>query len=538
LAWSFTRNTPPTGTSTQISRFEVSAGNADIADPTSEVSILQVSQPVTNHNAGDLAFGPDGYLYIPLGDGGGAGDPNDRAQDGSLLLGKMLRIDVDGGDPYSIPPDNPFVGNPEVLDEIWAIGFRNPWRFSFDRETGDMYIADVGQSSREEVDFQPFDSGGGENYGWRCYEGSLEYNTDGCLAAENYVFPVTEYGHDQGCSIAGGFVYRGKAFPRLEGSYSYGDFCSGNFWTLSPDGAGGWMSDLIGAFPISFSTFGEDADGEIYAADYAGGTIYLLGTPVIEPPPPADFDGDGDTDISVYRPSNGRWIIRGGADFSWGALDDIPVPADYDGDGDVDGAVFRPSTNWWYLRGSTFRKWGQTGDIPVPGDYDGDGVVQVAVFRPSTGWWYIRGGAPRKWGQAGDIPVPGDYSGDGSDQVAIFRPSTGRWYIQGGTSKKWGEGGDIPVPGDYSGDGALQVGVFRPSNGRWYILGEISRRWGAVGDVPVPGDYDGDGAYEVGVFVPSTGRWFVSGMSGVTWGAAGDFPLPARDTNADGDPYQ
>lgn len=522
---------------TQVSRFSVSAGNSNIADPDSEYSILQVSQPATNHNAGDLAFGPDGYLYVPLGDGGGGGDPDDRAQDGTQLLGKILRIDVNQGDPYAIPGDNPFVGNADVLDEIWAMGFRNPWRLSFDRTSGDLYIADVGQSSREEVDFQPFDSDGGENYGWRCYEGTLEYNLSGCLDRSAYVFPVTEYSHDLGCSIAGGFVYRGTNHPQLNGLYFFGDYCSGNLWTLAYEGPGDWVTDLVGDFGFRFTTFGEDNQGELYAADYSTGIIYRLAYDPGEGLPPADFDGDGDTDFSIYRPSSGGWYIRDGNTFTWGLPEDIPVPADYDGDGDADGAVYRPSNGRWYIRGLSSFPWGAEGDIPMPCDYDGDGDADPTVFRPSTGRWYIRSESSLTWGVSGDLPVPADYDGDGICEIAVFRPANGRWYIRGGADQYWGVSEDIPVPGDYDGDGDTDLAVFRPSNGRWYMYGEPSFSWGLADDIPVSGDYDGDGGYDAVVFRPSNGRWYVRGGSSVSWGMAGDYPLPARDTNGDGDPH-
>ncbi len=179
------------GDSTHISRFTMLSGNPDKADPASEMSILRIEQPYKNHNGGDLAFGPDGYLYIALGDGGSGGDPENRAQNRSVLLGKILRIDVDNGNPYSIPETNPFYGMSSVRNEIWALGLRNPWRFSFDRMTGDLWIADVGQNASEEINFQPAGSQGGENYGWRCYEGLQPFNEDNCPGVDILYFPCT-----------------------------------------------------------------------------------------------------------------------------------------------------------------------------------------------------------------------------------------------------------------------------------------------------------------------------------------------------------
>jgi glucose/arabinose dehydrogenase len=261
---------------TVVSRFTVS-GNPNLADPGSESVILTQSQPYANHNGGCIAFGQDGYLYIALGDGGSGGDPDNNAQDPATFLGKLLRIDIDGSMPYSIPMDNPFVGDPGTLDEIWAFGLRNPWRFSFDRLTDDLWIADVGQVSWEEVDLEPASSSGGLNYGWRCYEGNHEYNTAGCTGPSNYMFPIFEYDHSLGCSITGGFVYRGTEFPFLEGHYFFTDLCSGRLWSLKDDGmALAYQSYDYGVQVPGISTFGEDAQGNLYAADLYSGVVYKL----------------------------------------------------------------------------------------------------------------------------------------------------------------------------------------------------------------------------------------------------------------------
>lgn len=268
----------------RISRFTVTPGDADQADPDSEFIILSIPQPHANNNGGDLHFGPDGYLYAALGDGGAVGDPDNQAQDGSSLLGKILRLDVDGvtgTTNYLIPPDNPFVGDPAVRDEIWALGLRNPWRFSFDRATGDLYIADVGLTLYEEINFQPANSPGGENYGWRCYEGNEPFNLDGCGPGQDYTFPIHAYPHYQGsdflgCSVTGGYVYRGSWSPGLIGRYIFGDYCSGRFWIMSPDGQGGWELADLGQMLVNVSAFGEGANGELYAAGHGDGTIYRL----------------------------------------------------------------------------------------------------------------------------------------------------------------------------------------------------------------------------------------------------------------------
>ncbi len=277
---------------TRISRFSVSS-NPDVADVDSELIILAIPQLHHNHNGGDLNFGPDGYLYIGMGDGGFSGDPENQAQNRQSLLGKMLRIDVDNpatGMNYGIPSDNPFVGDNTTLDEIWALGLRNPWRFSFDRQTGDMWIGDVGQDELEEIDFQPATSTGGENYGWRCYEGTAPFDPDGCPADSTFTLPIHTYqnGFSTGCSVTGGFVYRGEAVPNLVGQYLYADYCSGRFWTIKPDGVGGWIDANVGDFADEeFSSFGENMDGELYVAAYAAGEIYRIeetcSATVIEP---------------------------------------------------------------------------------------------------------------------------------------------------------------------------------------------------------------------------------------------------------------
>lgn len=264
------------GDSTHISRFSVLAGNRDKADPLSELKLLTIEQPFENHKGGSLCFGPDGYLYIGLGDGGSGGDPGNRAQNPKDFHGKILRIDVDHGNPYSIPATNPFYNNPSTYNEIWALGLRNPWKFSFDRFTGDLWIADVGQDKLEEIDFQRATSTGGENYGWRCYEGNQEYNTDGCAPIGTFEFPIYFYSHGTECSVTGGYVYRGQPSSPYYGYYFFADYCSDRIWALHNDN-GFWITKELGQFPgNSFSTFGEDYKGELYIAGLSSGKIYRL----------------------------------------------------------------------------------------------------------------------------------------------------------------------------------------------------------------------------------------------------------------------
>lgn len=295
-----------------VSRFHTLPGQT-IGDKNSEENILTIEHSqFNNHNGGQLAFGPDDYLYIATGDGGGGGDTLGNGQNLESLLGKILRIDVENiasanqfssfipqqtGEfvvylpavfltsppqqtpaAYNIPPDNPFIDNPGAAPEIWSYGLRNPWRFSFDRQTGDFFIADVGQGAYEEVNFQPAGSSGGENYGWPVMEGPVCYNASSC--DEIGILPVTSYSHasqPDACSVTGGYVYRGSEYAPLQGFYLFGDFCSGQIWGLVNDGA--WQAKILLDTTILISSFGEDQQGNIYAADYSDGTIYKITVP-------------------------------------------------------------------------------------------------------------------------------------------------------------------------------------------------------------------------------------------------------------------
>jgi glucose/arabinose dehydrogenase len=258
-----------------IARFQVS-GDPNFADASTETRLVSIDDPFGTHNGGVVAFGPDGYLYAGMGDGGSANDPFGNGQNTSSLLGKVLRLDVDGGDPYAVPADNPFVqggGSPEV----WAYGLRNPWRISFDSATGDIYIADVGQGTWEEVNFLPAGSAGGVNFGWNFREGAHEFAGNPPPGAP-LVDPVAEYSHNEGgCSITGGYAYRGD-MPQWNGIYFYGDYCTGKLWgLLQTPGAGGpqWQSALLYETRANITTFGQDRGGEVYFADRAGGIFRL-----------------------------------------------------------------------------------------------------------------------------------------------------------------------------------------------------------------------------------------------------------------------
>ena len=258
-----------------VARYQVSANDPDRADPASGAILLTIPHPdFANHNGGQLQFGPDGYLYVGTGDGGSGGDPSNHAQDLTQLLGKLLRIDVDHGLPYTIPASNPFFGRGNARNEIWAYGLRNPWRFSFDRSSGDLWIGDVGQDTYEEVDLQPATSIGGENYGWRKMEGFHCFNPSTNCTDPSFTMPILEYTHAQGaCSITGGYRYRGTQIPSLKGAYLYGDYCTGSIWTATQTN-GVWTSKTLFTTTIRISSFGEDVSGELYVMDVAKGIVY------------------------------------------------------------------------------------------------------------------------------------------------------------------------------------------------------------------------------------------------------------------------
>lgn len=270
--------------SVTLARYQVSS-DPDRADPASGQTVLQAPSEFLNHNGGQLQFGPDGYLYVSLGDGGGEGntgrDPRCNAQQGTTLHGKILRIDVDHGTPYAIPPDNPFLGSSTIPPEAWAIGLRNTWRFSFDRETGDLYIADVGEDRREEINFEPAGSRGGRNYGWKVMEGSLCFSTDACPAtvppcgSPAYTLPILEYDHgDERCSVTGGLVYRGSALPELYGAYLFGDICNGQLWAAQRMGDR-WEVRELSARAQYVTSFGEDSRGEVWLTTLDGRLLKL-----------------------------------------------------------------------------------------------------------------------------------------------------------------------------------------------------------------------------------------------------------------------
>ena len=350
--------------------------------------LMNIAQPFSNHNGGMVAFGPDNNLYIGMGDGGSANDPGARAQNINELLGKVLRITPSTADPaptpaYTNPPTNPYVGVAGA-DEIYAIGMRNPWRFSFDRGgTNQLYLGDVGQDAVEEVDIISL----GGNYGWRVYEGTSCTGLDPTLCTPaNYTMPIFQYANAGArCSVTGGYVYRGTQNTLVNGTYVYADYCTGEIFINASN-----TTALLDT-PRLLSSFGEDDDGELYFSGLTSGTVEKI----VRARASSDFDGDFRTDTAVFRPSTGVWYSYNSSNNSvriqqFGLNGDQPTPEDYDGDNISDIAVFRPSTNVWYVYRSSnntidITAFGASGDIPAQGDFDGDARADLAIFRPSTG---------------------------------------------------------------------------------------------------------------------------------------------------------
>ena len=557
----FVNYTRPSDGATVIARYKATNNNT-LGDINSEQIIITIAQDFSNHNGGTIEFRRDGNtdnLYIGMGDGGSGNDPNNRAQDINSLLGKFLRItpslsEVVGNTPYTIPADNPFVGVAGA-DEIYAVGLRNPYRWSFDRGgTNQLWAGDVGQNAIEEFDV--IVKGG--NYGWRVYEGNQCTNLNpGLCTPTNFVPPVDTYTHAGGkCSITGGYVYRGTNGTFPSGTYTYGDYCSGEFFIWN-----GTQSVRLLATGRSFdlSSFGEDEAGELYLVGIGGTVEKIVNNTPSSNNANADFDGDGETDISLFRPSTGVWYVVNSSNISirieqFGLNGDIPTPEDFDGDGKSDIGVFRPSNGVWYnFRSSNntvgIVPFGSNGDIPAAGNFDGDNSADIAVFRPSTGVWYIfRSDNAQvqitRFGLNGDVPTVGDYDSDGIDDISVWRPADGNWYRLNSsnnnfTAIQFGTNGDIPVQGDFDGDGKTDQAVFRPSQGIWHRLNSSnnsvgSMQLGANGDIPAVGDYDRDNKDDMALFRPSTGEWIINRSNSgstttVQFGANGDLPAPAYD---------
>ncbi|MGD9563393.1 MAG: PQQ-dependent sugar dehydrogenase [Pyrinomonadaceae bacterium] len=536
----------------QISQFETSPTNPNVA-LTTEHPILTVLHPgQSNHNGGTLNFGDDGHLYIATGDGGGQNDPNNNAQNIDSLLGKMLRINVDGATGYTIPATNPFAGPTPGADEIFAYGLRNPFRWSFDDEgSNQIWLGDVGQNSWEEVNNITI----GGNYGWRIMEGNGCTSTidPNCTPPTGHILPVFVYSSQNTtsrCSITGGYVYRGERKTLPDGSYIYGDYCTGEILLWH----NGQQVPLHDISDFNLVSFGEDEDGELYVIQAGAGIIQKI----VPAKSNADFTGDFRTDLSIFRPSNATYyildVMTGTTRIeSAAATPRLPAAEDYDGDRRTDVGFFHaPSGTWEHDSLSSLpggvSGWGEVGDIQLPGDYDGDGRADFALWRPSNGTWYIMRATGyssiRQWGEPNDIPISADFDGDGRLDMAVWRPSNGNWYTIFSTNDSiqvntYGLPDDIPATGDFDNDGRNDLALFRPSTGIWYIKNSSNNSfqtasWGVDGDIPVVGDYDADGRDDIAVWRPSTGTWFIVRSSGGIlrvngWGIAGDVPVPSGD---------
>lgn len=365
-----------TGGDTVISRFTVTA-DPDVADINSRFPILFLQQPNANHRGATLEFGPDGYLYDSQGDGGGQNDPNQRAQNLAVLQGKMLRLDVHGPDDfpadpnnnYHVPASNPFVGQAGVRGEIWDYGLRNPWRFCFDRGTGDLWIADVGQNQREEIDFEPAGFAGGRNYGWRCTDGTFCTGLSGCTCnGPTLTPPIHEYNHTVGQSITGGYVYRGCAIPDLSGTYFFADYQTSKIFSLRYNGT--TVTDLVdrtveldppGTLSIlNISSFGQDAYGEIYLCDYNGGEIFKI---IPRTPAAPDCNTNGVADACEILSGAAADVNNDGVPDSCQCLELI----DFDGDGFVTGVDY-----------DLFVQAFEAGETSA--DFNGDGFITGVDF--------------------------------------------------------------------------------------------------------------------------------------------------------------
>jgi glucose/arabinose dehydrogenase len=495
---------------TVIARYRVSGADPNRADPASARILMTIDQPFSNHNGGQMQFGPDGFLYIGMGDGGSGGDPACRAQRDDTLLGKMLRLDVNqnvnAAPFYGIPAGNPYIGGDGVPDEIWARGLRNPWRFSFDRQTGDLWIADVGQNVREEVNFQPAGTGAGANYGWKVMEGSLCFGSDACPVSTPpcnsaaFTMPVLEYDHDNGCSITGGYVYRGANLPDLRGTYFFGDFCNGRMWGARRQGSGYEVREVSRPSGTSFDglvTFGEDRAGELYFAN--GDRLFRLTGTGDTPNPTGETDG-----IGLYEPAAARFHLRlldpgdtvrtlrfGAPNNPW-----VPLAGDWNGDGfDTPGfydrrtATFRlknslsgGNADVMFPLGPRRNAW-----VPLAGDWDGDGRDGIGFWDPATATFRLRNtltngafDAQFVFGTVGrgQRPLVGDWDGDGRDTVGLYEPGTGAFFLRnsntGGAADVRINGPVIangqPVGGDWNGDGRDTPGVYNFRPGVFLLL--------------------------------------------------------------------
>ena len=554
-----------------IERYLRSATNADIADAASGVVLLAIPHAAGNHNGGKLAFGPDGYLYAGTGDSGGANDSANAAQNTSTRLGKMLRLDVDVDTPpyYSIPPTNPFAGHTcngvstGNCPEIWAYGLRNPWRYSFDRITGDLFIGDVGQGAREEVDFQAAGSAGGQNYGWRIMEGTIctpGVNAN-CTPPANHTPPIVEYDHGAGQSITGGFRYRGARIPALAGAYVYADYVSQQLWAATTNGSGAWTGQQsLGASPTGFSAFGEERNGELYAAGVANGNVYRVlprdtdgdGLPdwwelayfgsATAGLPNDDTDGDGASNVAEYQAGTDPLLATS-----------MPIRAapqrDFDASGSAD-LMWRSSATGgfaiWTMNGTTAI--GAAALAPGAGwqathtaDFNADRRIDIVWRNATTGetsLWLMSGAAMQ--GSATLLTDPawrvthtGDFDGDGRADLVWRNDATGTtsMWLMNGTMMTSGRvllvdpDWQVSLIADFNGDGRSDLVWRNDASGEtaiWIMSGTTfasgaivlgSANWRTV----LTGDFNGDGRADLVWNNASTGESAIWLMNGATF---------------------
>ena len=558
----FVNYTRQTDGATVIAEYHASVGDPNVAD-TAETVLLVIAQPFPNHNGGMVEFGPDGFLYIGMGDGGSGNDPGNRAQNINNLLGKILRIDVDtpnGPVPYSSPPSNPFFGATPGADEIYALGMRNPWRFSFDRATGDLYVGDVGQSAREEIDIVT----SGANYGWRIWEGtSCTGNDPGLCNPAGFVFPIAEYSHTGGrCSVTGGYVYRGSRWSLPVGGYVYADFCTGEVFLY----LNGTSTRVVDA-PFNISSFGEDEAGEVYAVGL-GGTVHRFASQATV----FDLDGDGKADI-LWRHDSGTvaaWLLNGtsiaGSGSPGGAASDWTIAGvgdvNADGKGDIvwrnnsSGAVAVWLLNGFSVIGSGIVS-GLGTDWTIVGvaDFNGDGKADI-LWRNMSGdlfVWLLNGlsiiGAGPLGSMGTDWTVAGvaDVNGDSRADI-LWRHDSGTvtvWLVNGlsvtGTGSPGSASTDWAIVGvgDTNNDGKADI-VWRHVSGTvavWLLNGTSVIGSGLPGTAPADwaivgvGDVNGDHRADI-VWRNASGTvgvWLLNGVnligSGVLGGAANDWQI-------------
>ncbi len=473
-----------------VARYKISAADPDRADPASRKVLLRIPKREANHNGGQLQFGPDGYLYLGTGDGAEGGDPGCQAQQGSTFFGKLLRLDVDAhaGSPpfYAVPNGNPFRKSRAMPGEVWAYGLRNPWRFSFDRLTGDLWIGDVGQGAREEIDLQPAGSRGGQNYGWKVMEGTACYSSSACpgsapvCGSSRLTPPVLEYEHGQGdeCAVTGGYVYRGTDLPHLYGLYLFGDLCSGRIWTAARKETAWQIRELDGRVKY-LTSFGEDRQGELWMTTLDGRVFQLIAKHPIDTP-------------GLYDAASGRFLLD---DLFTGGTPDRNVR-------------FGPRSTAW---------------LPVAGDWDGDGRTGIGLWDPETGTFRLRNKLVRGPAEAtatlsppspDTVPLAGDWDGDGRDTPGLYDPRTSTFTL-GTIPFVFGDPGAglLPIAGDWDGDGRDSVGLYDPKTGAFFLRNALASgpadlevRFGPIGKawLPLAGDWNGDGRDDIGLFDPAT----------------------------------